>query len=481
MTFEQLVDTVASAVERVGVHVDSRLVERGDVFVAVPGTVHDGHSFLDRAVAGGAAYVVCQADHPAYRSDSAQVVSVPDSAEAAAILAQAARGYPARKMTSLAVTGTNGKTTVAFLTRCCLESAGRRCGLIGTILYDVCSGQSIEASLTTPDSTLIASLCEQMADNGATHMVTEASSHALSQNRLAGIDFAAAAFTNLSGDHLDYHGTPQEYLQAKARLFERLGEGATAVLNKQSAEAHMIAERIAAPVVWYAVDEEADVAAKVQSMEAGGTRFMLEARGEQCAVRLPLVGAYNVSNALAAAGLALAAGMEVREIADGLSAAPTVAGRLEKVRWDGDFTVLVDYAHTDDALKNVLEALKPLCRGRLIVVFGCGGDRDRSKRPRMARAAEQSGDLLFVTSDNPRTEDPGRIIEEIVAGFAEPGAGSITVEPDREKAIAMAVRTARKDDIILIAGKGHETYQIVGTQKSHFSDAEVAGRYLKER
>ncbi|MBN2272324.1 MAG: UDP-N-acetylmuramoyl-L-alanyl-D-glutamate--2,6-diaminopimelate ligase, partial [Sedimentisphaerales bacterium] len=330
----------------------------------------------------------------------------------------------------------------------------------------------------------VAQMTADMVANGAEYMVIEASSHALSQNRLAGVEFKAAAFTNLTGDHFDYHKTEEDYLAAKTRLFAGLAPNAVAVLNKQSPHAELIAEQTKARILWYAIDAEADIAAHIESMDTGGSNFSLKYAGLTAKVKSPLLGLYNVSNCLAAAGLSLAAGFDLETVARGLSSPQAVPGRLEQVVWPGDFTVLIDYAHTDDALKNVLTTLKPLCRGRLIVVFGCGGDRDRTKRPRMARVAEEYGDFVVVTSDNPRTEHPEDIISEIVTGFAnaptiDDGRRTKIVEPDRKKAIQLAIQYAGKNDIVLIAGKGHETYQIIGTKKSHFSDRETAQECLK--
>jgi len=492
MTFEELLNLALSP-ESPAVRIDSRLVEPGDIFVAVPGTVCDGHDFIGQALQNGAGYIVRQADRPrpGYEGPCETIV-VPDSARAAGILAQAAAGEPASRLTNLAVTGTNGKTTVAFLVRSIIERAGRKCGLIGTVTYDTCGGRVYESALTTPDCLAIAEMTAEMVRNHAEYMVIEASSHALTQGRLAGLTFKAAAFTNLSGDHLDYHKTEQDYLAAKARLFEGLTGDAVAILNAQSAHAKRIAERTQARILWYAVDEPAELSAQIESMDTGGSSFRLEYAGRGLQVKLPLLGLYNLSNALAAAGLCLAAGFEPEAVAEGLAAVRPIPGRLERVDWPGDFTVLVDYAHTDDALKNVLATLKPLCAGKLAVVFGCGGDRDRTKRPRMAAVAEELADLVIVTSDNPRTEDPRAIISEIATGFQEPpGRGAagdgqhpqgptILIEPDRAKAIRLAIDAAGPGDIVLIAGKGHETYQIVGRQKRHFSDKETVLECLKE-
>jgi UDP-N-acetylmuramoyl-L-alanyl-D-glutamate--2,6-diaminopimelate ligase len=483
MAFDELLELLGSE-NSPNICTDSRLVKHGDVFVAIKGTAFDGHDFIDQALSNGAKYIVCQRDMQCAMGDMQhELVIVDDAAEAAAVLAQAASGSPASQLTNLAVTGTNGKTTVAFLVRSCIQMAGEKCGLIGTVFYDTCSdGPADEAALTTPDCLDIAAKQEKMVKNGAKFMVVEASSHALSQNRLAQINFKAAAFTNLAGDHLDYHKTKEDYLAAKARLFSTLSPDATAVLNKQSSEAELIATKIRRKqtrFLWYGIDEPADITAHIESIDISGTVFTLKNAGQSSIVRTPLLGLYNVSNCLAAAGLCLAVGFDLEAIAAGLSALQTIPGRLEKIDWVGYFSVLVDYAHTDDALKNVLSTLKPLCKGNLRVVFGCGGDRDRTKRPRMAKVAEQLADFLIVTSDNPRTESPNDIIDEIVAGFEKPDSERIIIEPDRRKAIELAIKSATENDIVLIAGKGHETYQIIGNQRFDFSDKHIAQQFLK--
>jgi len=478
MTFKELL-SLASSKNPPQIQTDSRVVKGGDIFVAVKGTVTDGHNFIDQAIANGAKYIVCE------RNRQPKAVIVGDSAEAAAILAQAARGNPASRLTNLAVTGTNGKTTVAFLVRSCIQQSGEKCGLIGTVIYDTCSGRGSEAALTTPDCLTIAAGQQEMVKNGAKYMVIEASSHALDQNRLAKVSFKTAAFTNLSGDHLDYHKTKEEYLAAKTRLFSALSSDAVAVLNRESPEAEHIAAKTPAKILWYGVDKNADLIANIESMNVNGAVFTLEYSGRSAVVKTALPGRYNVCNHLAAGGLCLAAGFDLDTIATGLSALQAVPGRLEKIDWDGPFSVIIDYAHTDDALKNVLATLKPLCKGKLEVVFGCGGDRDRTKRPRMAKVVEEFADFIIVTSDNPRTEDPIEIINEINTGFQrrthDASRMTIVIEPDRAKAIELAIKTACKDDIVLIAGKGHEDYQIIGKQKHHFRDKEQALEYLKKQ
>lgn len=454
--------------------IDSRLVQPGDCFIAIPGTNFDGHDFIPQALSAGAEYIVAQRP---VNCGSAQLTAVPDTTQAAAILAQARCGNPASRLTNLAVTGTNGKTTVAFLVRSVFRNAGKKCGLLGTVVYDT-GDRVAEAPLTTPDCITIADAQKQMVESGAKFMVIEASSHALHQNRLAAIDFAAAAFTNLTGDHLDYHQTESAYLDAKTKLFDKLSGDATAVLNKQSPHCSQIAKRTAAKILWYGIDDDSDITAHIESMTMEGTRFRLSFQGQTSIVWTPLLGLYNLSNHLAATGLCLAAGLALETIAPGLSALRSVPGRLERVDFEGDFAILIDYAHTDDALKNVLSTLKPLCRGKLIVVFGCGGDRDRTKRSRMAAVAEQLADLVIVTSDNPRTEPPEFIIGEIMTGFQRPTADTVFVELQRDEAIRYAISQAAKDDIVLIAGKGHENYQIIGKEKIHFSDKEIAAHCL---
>jgi UDP-N-acetylmuramoyl-L-alanyl-D-glutamate--2,6-diaminopimelate ligase len=480
MNMDDLLSLVSSN-PATAVRIDSRKVQPADVFVAIQGASCDGHQFIGQAIAKGARYIVVGARfEPApAESTGASFVPVEYPAVAAGLLAQASKGNPSRRLTCLAVTGTNGKTTVTFLVRACVESAGHRCGLMGTVVYDTGSGATA-SSLTTPDCLTIADAQKRMVDGGATHMVIEASSHALSQDRLAGVNFRAAAFTNLTGDHMDYHGTVENYLAAKTRLFTALAPDAVAVLNKQAPQSRSIADATRARVCWYAIDESADLTARIRSMTVSGTEFALEHRGRMALVRTPLLGKHNVANHLAAGGLCLAAGMDLEAVAAGLSSLGGVPGRLEKVG-DGDVAVLVDYAHTDDALQNVLTTLRPLCRGRLTVLFGCGGDRDRTKRPRMAQVAERLADAIVVTSDNPRTEDPNAIIGEILTGFEDPGSERITVESDRRKAIELAIENARHGDIVLLAGKGHETYQIIGTQKHDFSDQDIARQCLAGR
>ena len=477
---DQLLQFVRSEKFTARVCADSRAVEPGDIFVAVVGTNADGHKFIPTVINQSPSFIVCQNKLDV---DFDNFVEVKNTSVALGILAQAAAGDPAKKLINLAVTGTNGKTTVAYITRSIIKAAGHKAGLIGTIEYDTASdsSQAQAAPLTTPDSVTIANLMSQMVVAGARYMVTEASSHALSQSRLAGIDFTAAAFTNLTGDHLDYHKTEEQYLAEKTKLFTGLSPDSTAVLNKQSKHAHLIAEKTQAKLLWYAVDEPADISAKTLCVNAARTIYELSYNDQSRQITSPLIGTHNVSNQLAAAGLCFAAGFDIDQVADGIQQTVCVPGRLEPVPQTTEFALLIDYAHTDDALKNVLQTLKPLSKNNLIVLFGCGGDRDKTKRPRMAEVAMQYADKIIVTSDNPRTESPQAIVDDILKGFAYPDAENIYVEVDRTKAIKLAIDIAQKDDIVLLAGKGHETYQIIGTDKIDFDEKQIAAEFIERK
>lgn len=479
MTLEQLVKLVEKKplVWRPRVCSDSRNIRQGDIFVAVKGTQMDGHNFIGQAAVSGARYIVTQ--QPAQVA-SAEVIQTDDTTKALGLLSQAYYNYPNSKLVNLAVTGTNGKTTTTYLVRSIVANSGKKCGMIGTITIDLGSCRDdIEAKMTTPDALELASYAEKMAAVGSQYMIMEASSHAIEQNRLAGIDFTAAAFTNFTGDHLDYHKTMDAYLAAKLRLFENLSSDATAIINKDDAVCEQVANATKANKIFYSLSADADLTIKLISMDINGTVFDILYKGEKARVSSPLIGEHNLSNHLAAAGLAIGAGFNLKTIAHGLSKLAVVPGRLHKVPSKKDFNVLVDYAHTDDALKHVLSTLKPLCKGRLIVVFGCGGDRDKTKRPRMAQVAHQFANRIFVTSDNPRSEKPIAIIDDVLAGFTNPHAENITVQPDRKKAIEEAIADAETGDIVLIAGKGHENYQIIGSEKQHFSDIETAAEFLQ--
>ena len=462
---------------------DSRAVTRVAA-VAVRGTGADGHGFVRQAVEHGAAAVVVESDIDAEALGAAFVVRVGDSRAALARLAATWFGInetDERPLRLIGVTGTNGKTTITWMIRSILQAAGVPTALLGTIEYDLV-GARRGAPLTTPGSLELCRMLSEARHGGAEYAALEVSSHALDQRRCDGLTFAAGVFTNLTGDHLDYHGSMDAYFSAKRRLFEGLGGHAAAIVNADDAYGDRAAERLEATVTRYGIDSrDADVRAKAVAVDRTGTRFVLQARTFESPVSMALVGRHNVLNALAAAATTEALGIRAGAIRAGLERMDGVPGRLQRVEsaWCR-FSVLVDYAHTDDALRNVLRAVRPLTSGRVICVFGCGGDRDRTKRPRMARVVGEMADAAFVTSDNPRTEEPMRIIQEILAGFDSSSGCRVEVEADRRAAIREAIHSARPGDTVLIAGKGHETYQLVGGKVLEFDDAEVAREALAD-
>jgi UDP-N-acetylmuramoyl-L-alanyl-D-glutamate--2,6-diaminopimelate ligase len=471
--------------EITGISEDSRKIGPGNLFVARGGAKADGRRFVADAAAHGAAAVVAAEIIP--DAPIPQWV-VADTRSAASRLAQVFYDAPSARIKVLGITGTNGKTTTTYLLRDLLASVGLKCGLIGTVQID--DGASrVQAAMTTPGGIEVARLISAMGDNGCAACAIEVSSHALDQGRVAGVKFAGAAFTNLTGDHLDYHGTMENYSAAKARLFASLASDRVAVVNADDLWSGRMLAGCAARAVRFGFSESADYRARDVSVTSEGSRFVLVGRDGEAQVITRLIGRHNIANALTAAALAAEVfGLTVHQIAAGLKNAAGAPGRLQPVQAGQEFGVFVDYAHTDDGLENVLSALRPLTRGKLRVVFGCGGDRDRTKRPRMARVAERLADVIYLTSDNPRTENPVRIIEEIISGFSadvvmsgtEAGYRGTTrgkaaiVEQDRRRAIQRAMADAVRGDVVLLAGKGHEKDQIVGNQKLHFDDVEEA-------
>jgi len=456
-----------------GVYDDSRQVRPGGIFVAIRGTSQDGRQFVAEAVTRGARVVIGEDLAPAA---SALVINVSNARQVLGRLALRWYGLETGAQSRLrlaGITGTNGKTTTAIMTRAILQAAGHKCGLIGTVHYDLC-GRTVKAAETTPGALKLAAILRECQDAGASRVVMEVSSHALDQQRTAGLHFDVAAFTNLTGDHLDYHRTFENYRAAKARLFSELNADAVAIVNRDDPSADHMVQQCRARVVWYSLRQEGDIRGFVSQDTIHGTYYRMRIAGRDLVLENALVGRHNVYNALAAAGIAHALGASLEAIEAGLASVRNIPGRLQRVPCVRGVEVFVDYAHTDDALRNVLGVLKPLARGRLIVVFGCGGDRDRTKRPRMAQAAAQFADVIVVTSDNPRTEDPAKIIEEILTGFSAEDLSRVHVEPDRAAAIRHALETSSAGDVVLIAGKGHEDYQIIGTRRIHFDDVEVA-------
>ncbi|MCY3024414.1 MAG: UDP-N-acetylmuramoyl-L-alanyl-D-glutamate--2,6-diaminopimelate ligase [Planctomycetota bacterium] len=478
----RVIQPASQPVEVTGIACDSRAVKAGDLFAALPGSKLDGTAYARHAAERGAVALLCEQPEPL--TTLPQIVC----ADARLALARAARafyGYADRRMKLGAVTGTNGKTTTAYLVRHLLQSAGQRCGMLGTIEYDLGSSV-IEAPLTTPESVDVHRYLRAMADAGCRAAFMETSSHSLHQHRVAGLAFAAAVFTNLTQDHLDYHRTMENYREAKGILFRDLAPDAIAVLNLDDPASGCYTGLTRAQVLGFTLNPRLSngsiLSGQIYSMDIRGTYFRIASPWGEREVTWGLVGAHNVQNCLGAVGAAVSLGLSFDAAVGGLASFRGVPGRLQSVG-DGStrlpFRVLVDYAHTDDALRSVMRALHELRPARLITVFGCGGDRDRGKRPKMGKAVEELANLGVVTSDNPRTEDPQAIIADIWQGIQE--KQKFIVEPDRARAIEMAIREARPGDVVLIAGKGHENYQIFGREKRHFSDVEQAAAALERR
>jgi UDP-N-acetylmuramoyl-L-alanyl-D-glutamate--2,6-diaminopimelate ligase len=474
-----------------GVEYDSRRVQPGSLFVAMRGEATDGNRYIEQAVARGAVAVITDSA-AAYEATAdgpmeVALAEVRHGRRALAIVAANVFGHPERKIRLSGVTGTNGKTTTAFLLEQLLRAAGRSTALIGTIEYRI-AGDVRPAPHTTPESRDLLALLAEGVERGVTEGVMEVSSHALEQGRVWGVPYDVAIFTNLTQDHLDYHGTMEAYFAAKRKLFDGSQGQAprVAVLNAEDdTEAVLAATAYAAcsEICTYGI-ARGDFHARDIAMRPNGMSFTLVSPSGEAAIDAALTGRVNVLNLLAASAAALARGVTLEEIAEAAPKLHAVPGRFEAVDAGQPFTVVVDYAHTDDALRNVLALARDLVsakQGRVLTVFGCGGDRDRTKRPRMGRAAAEASEIVIVTSDNPRSEDPRAIIDEILPGTTLPTMGlpaTVEVEPDRAKAIALAMTKARAGDIVVIAGKGHEKTQTIGKQVLPFDDVAVARQAL---
>jgi len=457
---------------------DSRRVQANGIFVALRGEKSDGNRFVDQAIEKGATVIVTETE---LRNPRATTVQVENTRTALADLAAAFYQHPMRRLKLAAVTGTNGKTTTTFLLKHICENARMRCGLIGTVRYEI-GERVLPAIRTTPEALEIQELLGQMLNAGCKAAAMEVSSHALAQERTRGLEWDVAVFTNLTQDHLDFHGSMDRYFAEKAKLFTALAQqakkNAVAVVNIDDRYGEKLIDRIGKeiPIVTYGMGTRADFRASNYRPDFSGTSYQLDARGKIFLVRLPLIGRFNVANSLAALAAANTLGISLRDAILSLGKSPQVPGRLEAVQAKRQFQVFVDYAHTPDALLNVLKTLRELSPRKLIVVFGCGGDRDRQKRPLMAHAADNNADFSIITSDNPRKEDPDEIIAEVEKGFRSDRYETIT---DRAEAIARAVSLAEPRDIVLIAGKGHETYQEFADNTIPFDDLQIARRALE--
>ncbi|QAY65419.1 UDP-N-acetylmuramoyl-L-alanyl-D-glutamate--2,6-diaminopimelate ligase [Paenibacillus protaetiae] len=472
------------AVSVTGVEIDSRKVKQGDLFICLPGHTVDGHDYAPQAIAGGAVALVTERD----LGVSVPQLIVKNARLAMAVVADRFYGHPSQHVKLIGVTGTNGKTTTTYLIEKMLNDNGRPAGVIGTIEARY-AGQVLPMSGTTPEALGLQQYLSLMQQAGTAYCAMEVSSHALEQGRVKGCRFRTAIFTNLTQDHLDYHGTMEKYAAAKELFFSRLGndyaadpaERSYAVLNADDPAAAQFARATAAEVITYGIDHEADVSAANIRITAQGTSFTLRTFRGDTELTLQMVGKFNVYNALAAICAALIEGLPLEQIKASLEAVPGVPGRVESVNAGQPFAVIVDYAHTPDGLDNVLKAVKELSPNRILCVFGCGGDRDRTKRPLMGKIAARYSDYVLVTSDNPRTENPELILQDIKAGLDEDGVSENRYEliVDRRAAIEKAVEMASPGDVVLIAGKGHETYQIIGTVTHSFDDRLVAKEAIR--
>ena len=470
--------------EITGVCANSKLVAPGNLFVAKKGRTDDGHRYIPDAVAAGAVAVLTDIYDPSLKN-IVQVIH-PDVHGIEGMIAAQYYQNPSDELFMVGVTGTNGKTTTSFLVKHLLDKLGFSCGLMGTIECIIGDHHYRASRLTTSDVETNHKLLREMRLHGCDSAVMEVTSHALDQSRVAFIDYDVAIFTNLSIDHLDYHQTMDKYYEAKNKLFRNLGTMTLskkspkyAVVNADSLWSKKMLEGCNTLVMTYGIENAADLRATDLELNAEGTKFKLSFKGETLTCSWPLVGRYNVYNSLAATAVGLIKGLSLGKIVETLATFPPVPGRLEPVKNSLGLKIYVDFAHTEDALVNVLECLKEFKKGKIITIFGCGGDRDRGKRPKMAQAAEENSDHCIVTSDNPRNEDPAVICSEVVTGFKD--SKSFEVILDRRSAIEKAISMATKDDIILVAGKGHEKFQIFAYKTIEFDDCKVIQEICREK
>lgn len=446
--------------EVAGITYDSRRVTPGMVFVAIPGRHTDGHEFINSAIERGATAIICERN--GHRSPRATRIKVADVREALACAARSYYQHPSAKLQVIGVTGTNGKTTVSFMIKAILEAAGIKTGLIGTVRYEI-GERVIPAQRTTPESLEVQQLMAQMLRADCQACVMEVSSHALEQKRVFGVEFDVGIFTNLTRDHLDYHGTMENYFGAKKKLFAALQDGtkkAAAVINIDDTYGARLAGQSKVEVeLTYGLQPAARLRATKIQLGKDGSRFVVETPERNFACRLPLIGRHNIYNALAAVGAGIALKTPVVTLQGALNAMPPVPGRLEMVSLKQPFGVYVDYAHTDDAMKNVLTTLREITPGRVLLAFGCGGNRDSGKRPRMGKVAAELADYTLITSDNPRKESAEKIAAQIAEGYRSVRGEGYGVELERRRAIQQIIGKAEAGDTVLIAGKGHETYQ----------------------
>ncbi|MDD2679807.1 MAG: UDP-N-acetylmuramoyl-L-alanyl-D-glutamate--2,6-diaminopimelate ligase [Candidatus Omnitrophica bacterium] len=458
-----------------GLSSNSRLVKKDFVFVAVKGAREDGSKFINAALKRGAKFIVCDTQAKVGRLGKAALIRVRDTRLALARLAAQFYRHPSRKIKVVGITGTNGKTTITYLLEAILKEAKFSSGVIGTINYRF-KHKVIPAKNTTPGPLELQSMLARMEKEKIKYVAMEVSSHALDQERVGKVHFHSAIFTNLTQDHLDYHKTLAGYFKAKLKLFRNLGADAFAVINNDDRCALRIKKNTRAEIITYGINNQADVMAKDIEFNVEHTEFNLLFSGIEVKFRINLIGRHNVYNFLASIAWALKAGINLKVIQSALEKFSLVPGRLERIKGKKGFCVFIDYAHTDDALKNVLTALRQLSPGKIITLFGCGGERDRGKRPKMGRVATELSDFAVITSDNPRSENPRAIIKDILRGLSK---SNYCVIPDRKKAISRSLLMAEAGDIVLLAGKGHENYQVLKNKMIHFDDRKEVRRCLK--
>ena len=466
-------------VEITSIENDNRKVQKGSLFICIKGYTVDGHDFAESAVKSGAAAIL--AERPL--TLDVPVIIVNDTMRAMAVLADAFYEQPTKQLRLIGITGTNGKTTTSHLIEKILADAGQITGLIGT-MYTKIADKTLETKNTTPESLTLQKTFKQMVEAGVDTAVMEVSSHALDLGRVHGCDYDVAVFTNLSQDHLDYHKTMEEYKRAKSLLFAQLGntfdhhQPKYAVLNADDPASRMYIRSTAAHVITYGIDNKADLHATNIQMTSSGTLFDLIVQTEKYPVAMQLIGKFSVYNVLASIAAAIVSGIDIKAVIKSIEGVTGVSGRFELVNAGQDFTVIVDYAHTPDSLENVLKTIQHFAKKKVYCIVGCGGDRDRTKRPLMAQIACQFATDPILTSDNPRSEDPIEILKEMEAGIS---GFAYRIIPDRKEAIVTAIQEASKDDVILIAGKGHETYQIIGNVVHDFDDRLVAREAIEGR
>lgn len=455
-----------------GMEYDSRKIEAGNIFVALEGAVVDGHKFIKNAVENGAKAILVSKEVPL--EFPVEYILVKDLRKNLGKIASEFYNYPQKKLKIIGITGTNGKTTSTYLLESILGE--EKVARIGTVEYKI-GDEVIEAQNTTPESLDIVKICKKAVDKGLEYLVMEVSSHALALGRVSMLEFDVASFTNLTLDHLDYHESMQNYFEAKRKLFTMLKVKENSVINIDDPYGEKLYKEFGG-YSYSLKNESANLKGKILEFHSDGQLVELELLDKKYIVKLAILGRYNLYNVLGVIGMALLLGKEADEVVSGLKELKGAPGRFELINCGQDYIVVVDYAHTGDALENILQSINELKKGRVITVFGCGGDRDPSKRPIMGEIAQRLSDIAILTSDNPRTEDPHKIIEDVLKGM---DGNNYLVEENRELAIVKAIEIAKTNDIILIAGKGHEAYQILGRKKIHFDDREIARREIVKR